>query len=169
MRKRLRAQIKNLNVQPSQLPLMSWSCYNWCAVFDDYRDGCGSYRIFGDFQGHSAGSRIDGPWLVEDKISNAIIDELAVIILDGLHGVSVMADEAIGPSIDELVRFHNLLSSRICHVLHAPVEAHNNAASRILLLEHLDAVNNFLKTLLAHAWLVWQIGSVFQCQSQRCY
>ena len=36
---------------------------------------------------------VDGILLVEDEVADAVVDSVAVVILDGLQGMGVVADE----------------------------------------------------------------------------
>lgn len=66
---------------------------------------------------------IDRLLLVEDEITDAVIDAVAVVILDGLQGVGVMADEHVGTGINQLTGFHALLGNGFQGVFSSPVKA----------------------------------------------
>ena len=71
------------------------------ASTDIYRDGFHLETILfvGDGEAYDAGLAVEGFRGVEDEVADAVVDLVAVIVLDGLEGVGVMADEHIGSSV----------------------------------------------------------------------
>ena len=62
-----------------------------------------------DFQADHAGAGVDGALLVEDEVTDAVVDAVAVVVLNGLQGVGVMADEHVSAGINQLAGFLPLL------------------------------------------------------------
>lgn len=71
--------------------------------FDGEWDGF--YLILADFHLYHAGLGINGILLVKDEITNTIVDIVPLVMLDGLEGVGVMADEGIGTGLHESMGF----------------------------------------------------------------
>ena len=77
------------------------------------RDSCRGYSILSNFKRHDTGACIDVTLLIKDKISDTVVDVLSMVLLHTLHGVSVVADETVGTSINELMCLHHLLYCRL--------------------------------------------------------
>ena len=76
----------------------------------------------GDGEAHDAGLAVEGLRGVEDEVADAVVDLVATIVLDGLQGVGVMADEDVGSSVDQHVGIVTLTGhGREC-MLATPVE-----------------------------------------------
>ena len=65
---------------------------------------------------------IDGLVLVEDEVANAVVDLLTTIVLDGLEGVGVVADQDVGTCLNQLVGFQSLTGYGFQGVLTAPMQ-----------------------------------------------
>ena len=79
-----------------------------------------------DFQADHAGAGIDGTLLVEDEVADAVVDAVAVVVLDGLQGMGVMADEHVGSGINQLAGLLALLGNGFQGVFSSPVKAHDD-------------------------------------------
>ena len=77
-----------------------------------------------DFQLRDAGAAVDVPILVEDEISKTVIDVFSMILLDGLQGVGVVANEGIGTGIDKLAGGFALQGHWLHCVFLAPMQRH---------------------------------------------
>ena len=66
---------------------------------------------------------VDGILLVEDEVADAVVDSVAVVILDGLQGMGVVADEHIGTGINQLAGLLALLGNWFQGVFSSPVKA----------------------------------------------
>ena len=93
-------------------------------VSDVDGDGFHLEAIFfvGDGEAYDAGLGIEGFCGVEDEVTDAIIDFVAVIILDGLQGVGVMADEHISPGMYQHVGIVTLTGHGLQRMLASPME-----------------------------------------------
>ena len=79
-----------------------------------------------DFQADHAGAGVDGTLLVEDEVADAVVDAVAVVVLDGLEGMGVMADEDVGSGINQLAGLFALLGYGFQGVFPAPVKTHDD-------------------------------------------
>lgn len=75
-----------------------------------------------DFQADHAGAGVDGLLLVEDEVADAVINAVTVVILDGLQGMGVVADEHVGSGINQLAGLLALLGNGFQGVFSAPVK-----------------------------------------------
>ena len=93
-----------------------------------------------DFQADHAGAGVDGTLLVEDEVADAVIDAVAVVVLDGLEGMGVMADEDVGTGINQLAGFLALLWNWFQGVFSAPVKAHDDIGFGLRLAQTEDSL-----------------------------
>ena len=84
-----------------------------------------------DFQADHAGAGVDGALLVEDEVADAVVDAVAVVVLDGLEGMGVMADEDVGTGINQLAGFLALLWNGFQGVFSSPMKAHDDVGIRL--------------------------------------
>ena len=105
------------------------------ASTDVYRDGFHLETIlfFCDGEAHDAGLAVEGLRGVEDKVADAVVDLVTVIVLDGLEGVGVMADEHIGSSVYQHVGIVTLTRHRLGSLLHslASTQGHHSRCDDI--------------------------------------
>lgn len=119
-----------------------------------------------DFYAYHASFLLVGLGKVENKIPYAIIDTVAMVLLDVLKCVGVVADQDIGTGINHPVGIDNLLKDGVHCVLPTPVQADDDIALGICGAQLSDAVDEDIHTLLAHAGSLRQIGVVFQGKPQ---
>ena len=93
-------------------------------VSDVYGDGFRLETIFfvGDGEAHDAGLGIYGLRGVEDEVADAVVDGLALELFDGLQGVGMVADEGVGPCVDQLVGLMPLTGNRLQGMFATPME-----------------------------------------------
>ena len=120
-----------------------------------------------DFQADHAGAGVDGILLVEDEVADAVVDSVAVVILDGLQGMGVMADEHIGTGINQLAGFLALLGNGFQGVFAAPMEADDDIGIGLRLAQTEDSLVERIDVFLTDTGFVGQEGIVFECQPQR--
>ena len=120
-----------------------------------------------DFQADHAGAGVDGALLVEDEVADAVVDAVAVIVLDGLQGVGVVADKHVGAGINELAGFLPLLGNGFQGVFSAPVKAHDDIGFGLRLAQTDDSLTKGIDAFLTDTWFVGQEGIVFERQPQR--
>ena len=89
---------------------------------DFYRDGFYNEIILFYLQLDDAGATVDGLVLVEDEVTNAVIDLLTTIVLDGLLGVGVMAYQDIGTCLYQLVGLQSLTGYGFQRMFATPME-----------------------------------------------
>ena len=77
----------------------------------------------GNVQAYHAGLGVEGFRGVEDEVADAVVDLMTVVILDGLQGMGVMADEHIGTGINQLAGLLALLGNGFQGVFSSPVKA----------------------------------------------
>ena len=75
----------------------------WCAAAYLERYGGDTEGVGFDVECHHACAGVEGTLLVEDEVADAVVDVTSAIYLHGLHGVCVMADDAVSSGIDECV------------------------------------------------------------------
>ena len=94
------------------------------ASTDVYRDGFHLETIlfFCDGEAHDAGLAVEGLRGVEDEVADAVVDLVTVIVLDGLEGVGVMADEHIGSSVYQHVGIVTLTRHGLQCMFASPVK-----------------------------------------------
>ena len=94
------------------------------ASTDIYRDGFHLETILfvGDGEAYDAGLAVEGFRGVEDEVADAVVDLVAVIVLDGLEGVGVMADEHIGSSVYQHVGIVTLTGHGLQRMLASPMK-----------------------------------------------
>ena len=90
-----------------------------------------------------------------------------MVLLHGLHGVSVMSDDSVGTSVDDTMRLQPLLYRRLERMLNAPMERHNDDSIRMLLAQKPYSGEDIIKTLLTHTWFIRKIRHVFEWQTER--
>ena len=78
--------------------------------------------FFGDAETHDAGLAVKGFRGVEDEIADAVVDLVAVVVLDGLQGVGVVADEHVSAGMYQHVGIVALQGYGLQRVFTAPVE-----------------------------------------------
>ena len=64
--------------------------------------------------------------LIEDEITDAVVDFAALEVLDGLQGMGVVTDEDVGTSLYQLMSLVTLTGNRLESVFAAPVEGNDN-------------------------------------------
>ena len=105
--------------------------------------------------------------MVEDEVADAVVDAVAVVVLDGLEGMGVMADEDVGTGINQLAGFLALLGNGFQGVLSSPVKAHDDVGIRLRLAQAEDSLAKRIDAFLTDTGFVGQEGIVFERQSQR--
>ena len=120
-----------------------------------------------DFQADHAGPGVDGALLVEDEVADAVVDAVAVVILDGLQGVGVMADEHVGSGINQLAGLLALLGNGLQGMFAAPMEADDDIGFGLRMAQTEDSLAERIDVFLTDTWLVGQEGIVFERQPQR--
>ena len=76
----------------------------------------------GNAQAYHAGLGVEGFRGVEDEVADAVVDLMTVVILDGLQGMGVMADEDIGTSVDQHMGIITLTRHRLQGMFATPME-----------------------------------------------
>jgi hypothetical protein len=71
--------------------------------------------------------------LVEDEVTDAIVDRFALILLDGLERMRMMTYEGIGTSVYEIMRLLTLQRNRFECMLTSPMERDDDETLRVLL------------------------------------
>ena len=56
-------------------------------------DGLHLEAVLAHFQAHHTSLTVQGFLLVEDEIAHAVVDGMTAVVLDGLEGVGMVADE----------------------------------------------------------------------------
>ena len=79
---------------------------------------CGSG---GDFDLYHAGTSVDGLRLVEDEVSDAVVDGFSLIVLNTLYSMAVMSYDDVGSCVNELMGVTSLPRRGLRDVFHAPV------------------------------------------------
>ena len=104
-----------------------------------YWDGFRFKAVAADSQAHHAGLAVQGLGLVEDEVTHAVIDGMALELLDGLECVGMVADEYIGSCQTEHVGIMPLTGYGLCLVLCSPVERDDDDSCGVLLTKTVDA------------------------------
>ena len=94
---------------------------------------------------------------------------VTVIVLDGLQGVGVMADEHIGSSVYQHVGIVPLTGYGLQRMFATPVERDDDDGGGVSLTETEDALEQRVHRFLTHAGLIGQVGVVFKGEAQRGY
>ena len=110
---------------------------------------------------------VDGILLVEDEVADAVVDSVAVVILDGLQGMGVVADEHIGTGINQLAGLLALLGNGFQGVFSSPVKADDDIGFGLRLAQAVNPLTKRIDILLTDTGLVGQEGIVFERQPQR--
>ena len=108
-------------------------------VVDEDGDGAGVDVGGCDGELDDGGLAVDGVLGVEDEVANAVVDFVATVLLDGLQGVGVVADEDVGSGVDERVGLHPLLRYGPEAVFFSPMQCDDDDGLRLLLPEAADA------------------------------
>ena len=86
---------------------------------------------------------------------------MAVVILDGLQGMGVVADEDIGTGIYELTGFLSLLGNGLQRVLSSPVKTDDDVGIRLRLAQTDDSLAKGIDAFLTDTWFGESEGQVF--------
>ena len=105
--------------------------------------------------------------MVEDEVADAVVDAVAVVVLDGLKCVGMVANEHIGTGVNELASFLALLGYGFRGMFAAPMEADDDIGFGLRLAQTEDSLAKRIDVFLTDTWLAGQEGIVFECQSQR--
>ena len=87
---------------------------------------------------------------------------VTVIVLDGLQGVGVMADEHIGSSVYQHVGIVPLTGYGLQRMFATPVERDDDDSGGVSLTETEDALEQRVHRFLTHAGLIGQVGVVLE-------
>ena len=115
--------------------------------------GCG----WCDSEAHHAGAGVDGVLLVENEVSDAVVDGMALEMLNGLQGVGVVADDDVSPGANKAVGLHALNGQRLERVFHSPVQAKNDVGIGMVVAQTTDAAGQRFGREHAGRRLLWQI------------
>ena len=119
-----------------------------------------------DFQADHAGAGVNGFLLVEDEVADAVVDAVAVVVLDALQGMGMMADKNVGSGINQLAGFLALLGNGFQGVFSSPVKADDDVGIRLRLAQTEDSLAKRIDAFLADTGFVGQEGIVFERQPQ---
>ena len=131
-------------------------------MFNHDRFQFGLSIVAGDGQANHPTPTVQLPLLIEDEVTDAVIDRLAFILLGSLQRMGMVAYQTVGTGIDELPRLLTLLRHHLSMVLPAPVQADNDIAGRVVMLQTTDTQAKRVHALLTDAGLLGQVGIVFQ-------
>ena len=110
--------------------ISSWSGDKRGAVADADGDGADLEGGGGDEELDGGCGGVDVGCLVEDEVAYAVVDVMPVVVLDGLEGVGMMANEYVGSGIDEGVGLHSLQRRGSEGVFCTPVEGDDDDGFR---------------------------------------
>ncbi len=151
--------------------LVKFKFFLFLEIRNAFTDFHGNHLYFGgfprDFQADHAGAGVDGALLVEDEVADAVVDAVAVVILDGLQGVGVMADEDVGSGINQLAGLLALLGNGFQSVLSSPVKTDDDIGFGLRLAQAEDSLAKGIDAFLTDTGFVGQEGIVFERQPQR--
>ena len=91
-----------------------------------YGDGLDVCIVGGKAQPNHTGACVEGLCLVENKVTDAVIDGAAVILFDGLQGVGVVANKEVGTGRNEHSRLLPLLDGGRQLVFDAPMQGNDD-------------------------------------------
>ena len=138
--------------------LVKFKFFLFLEIRNAFADFHGNHLYFGgfpcDFQADHAGAGVDGTLLVEDEITDAVVDAVAVVILDGLQGVGVVADEHVGTGINQLTGFLALLGNGFQSVLSSPVKTDDDVGIRLRLAQTEDSLAKGIDAFLTDTGFV---------------
>ena len=105
-----------------------------------YGDGLHAEAVSSHVEADDAGFRVDGFRLVEDEVADAVVDGAAVVGLNGLQGVGVVAHEDVGSGPNEAVGLKALARHGLQGMLTAPMQADDDDCGRVGLSQSEDAL-----------------------------
>ena len=123
-------------------------------------------RFFCNGDLHHASTGIEGTLLVEDEVADAVVDGTALVVLDGLKGMRMVADEGVGTSVYQRTGLKALLGDGLEGMLPTPVQGDEDDAMGVCSLQPLHLGEEGVVALLADAGFVGQVGEILQRQAQ---
>lgn len=94
----------------------------------------------GDSYLYHTGTGIDGFCLVEDKVSDAIVDGLFLVVFYGLQAMGVVTYDAVGSRINDCPSLSALRQGWLLTVFDAPMGADNNIGGGVYGSQTADAL-----------------------------
>ena len=124
-------------------------------------------RVGGDGGGDDAGAGVDRLLLVENEVTEAVVNATASVVFNGLKGMGMVTDNQVGTGIYELMGEEALQADWREVVLPTPVWRYDDDGGGIGFTQSSNAANEYVVIFLANAPLLWQPRKVFQRQAQR--
>ena len=118
--------------------------------------------LFFDAQADYAGSGVMGFMLIEDEVTDTVVNRAALEVLDCLKGMGVVADEDIGTSMYQLVGLIALAGNGLERVFASPVERNDDDGGGVISTQAKDTFQERVHRFLTDAGLVGQICIVLE-------
>ena len=83
--------------------------------------GAEDEAVGGDVDSNDSSTAVDGLFLVEDEIAEAVVDTVSAVFFNRLQGVGVVSDDEVGTCIDDTAGEDTLLTDGFQMVFPAPM------------------------------------------------